>query len=209
MGGTSSKTGFETSVKQLTTTDISPKDHQFWDELWKTNLTVEETFTSFTPDDVRRLIKDRPNNLKTLFTQAVAQLFQVVETPYPVYFDQALNCARLLSRVLPFMLENDSEMIQNLCWKRQAPHKRIAKEKSADELKDNGEEGSENEEEGEEEGQNRENEPLADVLVNAVFHLLFLPEFTIEDSKIDFTEADLDTQEFRYICIYVHIYIYM
>jgi hypothetical protein len=67
---------------------------QFWDEMWKTTLSVDQIFEYFPPDDVRKLIKDRPSNLKTLFTQAVAQLFQVVETPYPVYFDQALNCTR-------------------------------------------------------------------------------------------------------------------
>ena len=67
---------------------------QFWDEMWKTTLSVHQIFEYFPPDDVRKLIRDRPGNLKTLFTQAVAQLFQVVETPYPVYFDQALNCTR-------------------------------------------------------------------------------------------------------------------
>ena len=62
--------------------------------MWKTTLSVDQIFEFFPPDDVRKLIKDRASNLKTLFTQAVAQLFQVVETPYPVYFDQALNCTR-------------------------------------------------------------------------------------------------------------------
>jgi hypothetical protein len=55
---------------------------------------------------------ERPNNIKTLFTQAVAQLYQVVETPYPVYFDQALNCARILARILPIMMEVDSKFIR-------------------------------------------------------------------------------------------------
>ena len=55
---------------------------------------------------------ERPNNIKTLFTQAVAQLYQVVETPYPVYFDQALNCARILARILPIMMEVDSKFVR-------------------------------------------------------------------------------------------------
>ena len=49
--------------------------------------------------------------MRILFTQAVAQLYQVVETPYPVYFDQALNCVRLLSRLSPFLLEKCSPTI--------------------------------------------------------------------------------------------------
>ena len=74
--------------------NIARSPLQFWDEMWKTTLSVHQIFEYFPPDDVRKLIRDRPGNLKTLFTQAVAQLFQVVETPYPVYFDQALNCTR-------------------------------------------------------------------------------------------------------------------
>jgi hypothetical protein len=63
-------------------------------------VTVEDIFEMISAEDVRRLVRERPNNLRTLFTQAVAQLFQVVETPYPVYFDQALNCMRYLECVL-------------------------------------------------------------------------------------------------------------
>ena len=63
-------------------------------------------------DDIRKLLQDKPNNVKTLFTQATAQLYQVVETPYPVYFDQALNCARILSRILPIMMEVDSKFVK-------------------------------------------------------------------------------------------------
>jgi hypothetical protein len=35
------------------------------------------------------------------------------------------------------------------------------------------------------------------ILVNALFHLLFLPEFTIPDPNIDFSEADLDSPKFK------------
>ena len=43
-------------------------------------------------------------------------------------------------------------------------------------------------------GDVRETEPLAVVLVNAMFHLLFLPEFTIEDPKLDFSEVRLTSR---------------
>ena len=42
-----------------------------------------------------------------------------------------------------------------------------------------------------------ETEPLAVILVNALFHLLFLPEFSIEDPHLEFTEEDINSKEFR------------
>jgi len=42
-----------------------------------------------------------------------------------------------------------------------------------------------------------ETEPLAVILVNGLFHLLFLPDFTIEDPNTDFSEEDLNSQEFK------------
>ena len=40
MGGSSSKNAFVDIVSQLLQEDIPGTDHDFWDELWKTPLTV-------------------------------------------------------------------------------------------------------------------------------------------------------------------------
>jgi hypothetical protein len=206
MGGASSKVLFERIVKQLTTKDIDPTDHDFWDNLWKTDISVEEIFELITANDVRKLIIERPNNLRTLFTQAVAQLFQVVETPYPVYFDQALNCARILSRILPFMLESDSEFAKNLCWQKQLVQKDKSAPDSTAGSSSNGpgadglvpSDGLAGPGSGKTDAsQTQEGEPLAVILINAIFHLLFLPDFTIEDPQKDFSDEDIHTQEFK------------
>ena len=42
-----------------------------------------------------------------------------------------------------------------------------------------------------------ESEPLAVILVNALFHLLFLPDFTIEDPAVDFAAEDANSKEFK------------
>ena len=260
MGGASSRTVFTQIVKQLKTTDVDPNDQDFWDDLWKTTLTVEDIFELITPDDVRAIIADRPSNLKTLFTQAVAQLYQVVETPYPVYFDQALNCMRILSRVLPFMLESDSKAVKDLFWARQRVPRRkdsvhalppatpatpthvgkpgstpapkggladpgtppappsasaaaaaegaIASLMTPDGSAANGttingssssgggDVGSSNTtshgpSDDDEAAEHHDTEPVAVILVNAMLHLLFLPDFTIEDPNVDFTEDDV------------------
>ena len=105
MGQSASKEKFGESVQALLQVDVSADDAEFWDELWKIPSSAEEVFELLPADATRRLRDERFENLATLFTQAVAQLCQIVETPYNIYFDQALNCVRVLTRVLPFLLE--------------------------------------------------------------------------------------------------------
>ena len=40
-------------------------------------------------------------------------------------------------------------------------------------------------------------EPLAVILINTLFHLLILPDFTVEDPNVEFKESDIDTKEFK------------
>jgi hypothetical protein len=208
MGGQSSKSVFTGLVNILLEKDVDPNDHEFWDELWKTVLTVEEIFEVIHPDDVRKMVQNHPENIKTVFTQAVAQLYQVVETPYPIYFNQALNCARVLCRILPFLLESDSTSIRDLLW-----NKRLVKTITNEEENEDGSKAVESTEgistqKAEGEGENtattegdqeeyQESEPLAVILINTIYHLLFLPEFTIDDPNSEFNEGDMDTPAFK------------
>lgn len=173
MGNTPSKDIFSVIVQNLLAKDIDPNNHAYWDELWKTALSAEDLFDIFPAASVRKLIAERPANMKIIFTQAVAQLYQVVETPYPVYFEQALNCTRLLSRLLPLLLESKSKSVRQLLWSRRNPMKGSDAESAED------------------------SEPLAVILVNTIFHMLFLPDFTVEDPNIDFTEKDINTPQFQ------------
>ena len=75
------------------------------DELWRLPMTEEEVFELVSPADVRRLRRDKPSNLLTLVDTAVCQLCLVVQRPSPAYFGHALNCVRILTRTLPFLLE--------------------------------------------------------------------------------------------------------
>ena len=109
MGQTASREKFRESVKALIELDVSSDDAEFWDELWKIPSSAQEVFELIPPEAARRLRDDRFENLATLFTQATAQLCQIVETPYNIYFDQALNCVRVLTRILPFLLEKGKD----------------------------------------------------------------------------------------------------
>ena len=105
MGASASREKFRESVSALVEVDVSADDADFWDELWKIPNSGEEVFELIPPAAARKLRDERFANLATLFTQATAQLCQIVETPYNIYFDQALNCVRVLTRILPFLLE--------------------------------------------------------------------------------------------------------
>jgi len=105
MGASASREKFRESVSALIEVDVASDDADFWDELWKIPSSPEEVFELIPPHSARRLRDERFDNLATLFTQATAQLCQIVETPYNIYFDQALNCVRVLTRILPFLLE--------------------------------------------------------------------------------------------------------
>ena len=78
MGAGSSKADLADILVMLAQTDVSPEAHDFWDELWKLNTTAEDVFELISPDDVRQLKRERPENVVTLFTQAVAQLWEKV-----------------------------------------------------------------------------------------------------------------------------------
>ena len=75
MGGGNSKADLADILVMLSQTDVSPDAHDFWDELWKLSTTPEDVFELISPDDVRQLKRERPENVVTLFTQAVAQLW--------------------------------------------------------------------------------------------------------------------------------------
>mmetsp|Transcript_33988 Transcript_33988/g.34636 ORF Transcript_33988/g.34636 Transcript_33988/m.34636 type:complete len:901 (-) Transcript_33988:376-3078(-) len=212
MGASNSRGAFPDIVQQLLQTDIDPADHDFWDELWKYPLSANDIFTVISPDDVRKLINERPKNLQTLFTQAIAQLYQVVETPYPVYFDQALTCTRFLTRLLPIMLESESKSVRELFWNRQVISKSAPSTEPEHETDNNNTNDTKDQitnstksdkdinEKDKIDGNipnETDAEPLAVILINSMFHLLFLPDFTMDDPNIDFNESDLTTQTFK------------
>ena len=103
-----------------------------------------------------------------------------METPYTIYFDQALNCVRVLTRILPFLLEKgdlgeNDPSVELLCWGDQGESKK-RKEKDKKKGRKRSDYNSDSEEEDEEENQ----EPLALLVVHAAMHMLFLPQFTCD-----------------------------
>ena len=101
------------------------------------------------------------------------------------------------------MLESNSEFAKNLCWQKQLVQKEkpavgaASMDGNSTHTSSSSSSGNNGDDTGTTTGQTQEGEPLAVILVNAIFHLLFLPDFTIEDPQKDFSDEDIHTQEFK------------
>ncbi|POM74248.1 High-temperature-induced dauer-formation protein [Phytophthora palmivora] len=168
MGNSDSKSKFRESVYKLNNEVISSKNLEFWDKLWRIPTVAEEIFTLIQPDepdDVRMLRHQQPENLATMLKQAVSQIVQIVDTPVPKYYQQALNCVRVLTRLVPFILEEGTdEFVEELFWSVE-----------------------ENEEESKEETGGAE--PLAKQMIHAIMGILYQTAETCSHWKDRFLEV--------------------
>lgn len=192
MGASASREKFKESFEELIGEDISPDDAEFWDELWKIPSSAEEVFELINPISARNLRDNRFDNLATLFTQATAQLCQIVETPYSIYFDQALNCVRVLTRILPFLLEKgdlgeSDDNVETLCWGTGEDSHALEKDGILGKVI-GGDDTSTVEHTQSEDDDSPE--PLALLAIHAAMHMLFLPQFTC-----DFYEENEDLDD--------------
>ena len=183
MGAGQSRDQFGAALEILLTREVDWGDAVFWNELWDVATTAEDVFSFLGPEEVERLLRERPSNLRHVCSLAVAQLCQFVETPLPIYFDNALNCIRVLTRVMPTLVSAEgSDFVEATFWED-----------------GEAEEGSEASDaavaggvpDGMPDGQSEDSssqahdpvEPMATLLVHAVMHLLFVPGFTIDEES--------------------------
>jgi len=118
MGNSNTKERFRDSIELLQQKDIPKEEAEFWDELWKLKTTTDLVFELISPKDVRKLRDVHPENLHNLIEQAVCQICHVIQTPLPQYYDHALNCVRVLTRTIPFILERPTDpWVKETCWK--------------------------------------------------------------------------------------------
>ncbi|TMW68021.1 hypothetical protein Poli38472_007693 [Pythium oligandrum] len=174
MGNSDSKSKFRESVYKLNNEVVSAKNLEFWDKLWRIPTVAEEIFTLIQPDDVRMLRRQQPENLATMLRQAVSQLVQIVDTPVPKYYPQATNCVRVLTRLVPFILEETSDdFVEDLFWKTAQDED----DAPSDNLRSPHPEGDEDSRAAAK--ATKSGEPLAKQMIHAIMGLLFLPEYTV------------------------------
>lgn len=185
MGASESKLVFKQGIFRLSEEKEIPADDPYWTRFWELPESTEDVFSLFTPADIRRTRDNALSNFETLLLSVSSRL--IVLKNHPSFPDpdlapdrDALNCIRVLTRLLPFVYEADhlEGWEEKFFWTRRRKKTRqaqIAGEVLFDEagLEDQHDGSSPRSEEYE------EVKPLAEELIDTLFDLLFFMDFTI------------------------------
>ncbi|XP_061613141.1 protein HID1-like isoform X3 [Phyllopteryx taeniolatus] len=165
MGSGESKLDFRKAVIHLTSTTqpVEASDDVFWEQFWADPSTsVQDIFALVPAAEIRALREESPSNLATLCYKAVEKLGRAAVRGCPSERERAavLNCARLLTRVLPFIYE-DADW-RGFFWSSLpgAQNQRCRDDKDSD-----------------------GGRPLAESLLLAAADLLFCPDFSVQSRK--------------------------
>ena len=134
--------------------------------------TKDAVFGNVTPDIVRTLLKERPQNIAILSRKAVSKLVKAASSKGSLKQGShapVLNGAALLSRLLPILFEGEREhhFVETVFWRGELPSSSASA--PAESKKNAVPEVVPDE---------STREPLATPLMDAILDLLFKPEFT-------------------------------
>lgn len=151
-------------------------------QFWELPESSEDVFSLFSPADIRRTRDQAIENLETLILATTSKLFILRHHPSFPNPDiapekEALNCIRVLTRILPYVYEKESlgAWEEQFFWgkrKKRTRKSTIANEILLDGAKDKTEShGAEDEFE--------DAKPLAEELIDTLVDLLFFAEVTL------------------------------
>ncbi|KAL2257201.1 hypothetical protein VTK26DRAFT_519 [Humicola hyalothermophila] len=181
MGASDSKLVFKKGIFRLSEERHIPPDDASWAAFWELPESAEDIFSLFAPADVRRARDNALENLESLILAVTSRLFLLRH--HPSFPDpelapdrEALNCIRVLTRVLPFIYEKESlqQWEAGLFWSPR--RRRTRKSVIANEvLFDGGEDGQ-----GKAAVEEFEDaKPLAEELIDTLFDFLFFSDLTV------------------------------
>ncbi|CAB1350099.1 unnamed protein product [Coregonus sp. 'balchen'] len=142
---------------------VEATDDAFWDQFWAdTATTVQDVFALVPAAEIRAVREESPSNLATLCYKAVEKLVQAAESGCPSEKEKqiVLNCSRMLTRILPYIFEDQDW--RGFFWSTVPGAGRAG----TDEMDDD--EGA---------------RPLAESLLLAMADLLFCPDFTVNSHR--------------------------
>ncbi|KAI0446560.1 high-temperature-induced dauer-formation protein-domain-containing protein [Xylaria telfairii] len=112
MGASDSKLVFKKGIFRLSEERHIPADDPYWTSFWELPESSEDVFSLFSPADIRRTRDRAIENLETLILAVTSRLF--ILRHHPSFPDaefaperDALNCIRVLTRILPYLYEID------------------------------------------------------------------------------------------------------
>lgn len=142
----------------------------------------EDVFSLFAPADIRRTRDNALENLETLILAVTSRLF--ILRHHPSFPDaefaperDALNCIRILTRVLPYLYESDSlqDWEERFFWgirRKRTRQSAIASEVLFDEDQEDVDKTRTTD-------KYEEAKPLAEELIDTLIDLLFFSDFTV------------------------------
>ncbi|KAL8742057.1 MAG: hypothetical protein Q9190_005404 [Brigantiaea leucoxantha] len=208
MGNSDSKLVFKQGIFKLSSSNVIPPDDIYWtgvsiyyvfgmhptadlEQFWKLPESTEDVFSLFTPVDVRRARDSSLSNIEILLTSLVARLTALRHTQaFPdselAPEREALNCIRVLTRVLPFLYEADhlDTWEERFFWERRKEKSKKRKPNKTEVLFDDSQlEGTEKLKDEEDEDEFEEMKPLGEELIDTLIDLLFYTNFTVPRSE--------------------------
>ena len=156
------------------------------DQFWELPESADDVFSLFSPADIRRARDTSLANLETLILAITSRL--LILRNHPSFPDpeiaparDALNCIRVLTRILPFLYEaeNIENWEESFFWAGRRKRSRKAQISRSDVLFD----GNNNNETSEDnETELEKAKPLAEELLDTLVDLLFFSDFTLPKS---------------------------
>ncbi|KIV92296.1 hypothetical protein PV10_06748 [Exophiala mesophila] len=183
MGASESKLVFKQGIFRLSEERNIPANDPYWTGFWELPESVDDVFSLFSPADVRRTRDAAPENLETLIL-AVTSRLNVLRN-HPSFPDpelaperDALNCIRVLTRLLPFIYEADhlAEWEDKFFWgmrRRKTRRAQVAGEVLFDDTQ------TQDNDTPVPDDVYEQVKPLAEELIDSLSDLLFFAEFTI------------------------------
>ncbi|KAK7955052.1 Ubp5-interacting protein [Apiospora saccharicola] len=183
MGASDSKLVFKKGIFRLSEERHIPADDEYWTQFWELPESSEDIFSLFAPADIRRTRDNAIENLETLILAVTSRLF--ILRHHPSFPDNelaperdALNCIRVLTRILPYIYEVDSLHVweDQFFWgtRRKRTRRAILQpEVLFDEAQVDEAEAKPQSDEFE------EAKPLAEELIDTLIDLLFFSDLTV------------------------------
>ncbi|KAL8801939.1 MAG: hypothetical protein Q9182_004120 [Xanthomendoza sp. 2 TL-2023] len=187
MGNSDSKLVFKKGILKLSEAKTIPTDDIYWTGFWKLPESAEDVFSLFTFADVRRARDGSLANIETLLNALVSRLIALRHLP--AFPDQdlapakeALNCIRVITRILPFLYEADhlESWEDKYFWQRRKKQPRSGSYDKPEVLFDGSNSDVMEKREEEKEYETIEHtKPLGEELIDTLIDLLFYVGFTL------------------------------
>ncbi|CAB11516.1 Golgi localized protein, human HID1 ortholog 3, implicated in vesicle-mediated transport [Schizosaccharomyces pombe] len=136
MGGQESKLAFQRGIARLASQPDIPLDDEVWVSLWSVPESCPEVYDFFPPGLIREMRDHAFVNLEKLLLVLTSRLFALKNdkkfpNPETAPASEALNCIRLLTRIIPFLNEKlDLEEWHQKFWWSLRKKRNLPKENS-------------------------------------------------------------------------------